>query len=187
MNVKPKLNLDKLKKKLSTHQYITLLEYVANGNFSLEKLNLLIVDSQKRIKRDNDDISAIDRFLSGIQINILGRIRFSPSDSRTPHQKTMLQKYNVPNIQQSCEDFRTCLQEFIQEEKNKLNMIQQIKEIYIDNYPQALESPPNTPRAQLENSPARFMLKSHSSPTLSPRSSGIFKSPRRSKSHKKDS
>jgi hypothetical protein len=180
------LNLEKIKKKLSPQKYIILLEFIAKGDFSLEKLELLLTNSKHRIAQEDQDINSLDRYLGGLQIAILGRINRMETTLRTKHQLKVLEKYSVVGVQEMVEDFRKCLEDFKKEEQANLDMLEEIRTIYIDAFPEALTSP-RCSRSELETSPTRFMAKSASSPNLSPLSSinGLFKSPRRkSHSHK---
>ena len=177
------LNLEKLKKQLSPQKYITLLEFIAKGDFSLKKLDLLLLDSARRITQEENDIHSLDRQLGALQIAILGRINRMETTLRTKHRMKVLEKYNVVSIQETIEDFRKCLEDFKKEEEAHHEMLKDIRAIYIDTFPEALSSPRSS-RSELESSPARFMAKSASSPNLSPRlgaQSMLFKSPRRKK------
>jgi len=177
-------NLDILKKQLSPRKYITLLEFIAKGDFSLDKLNLLLIDSQNRIAHEQNDINALDRQLGAIQIAILGRINRLDTKFRTKNQIKVLEKYSVIQVQETMEDFRKCLEDFKKNEEEYYEILQDIRNVFIDSFPEALSSPRNS-RSQLETSPTRFFMpKSASSPNLSPRISKLFKSPRRIKSHK---
>lgn len=173
------MDLDKLKKKLSQNQYIAVLEFIAKGDFSLEKLQYLETKSLEKIKNLEENIINLDKLLSGIQISALAKINRVEESKRSARQDYMIQEYTIQDLQKTNEDFRLIHQDFIVEEQQYLEMIREIKDIFIDLFPQST-SCPSSPRSQLEASPFRF-VKSISSPNMSPRNSWGM-SPRRSSS-----
>jgi len=175
------MDIDKLKQKLSPKQYIQVLEFIARGNFSLEKLQLLETDSSQRLKQLQTDLTDCDRFLSGIQFSILGKIRRIDEKLRTENQKSLLEKYSPQELEQQYDDFRVVQVELIDSEQQHLDLIKEVRQHFEDAYPEATLSPRSS-RQELETSPTRFMGKSHSFPShtdlASPRSS-LENSPRR--------
>jgi hypothetical protein len=159
------MDTDKLKQKLSHQNYIHVLEFIAHGNFNLEKLQLLETDSNLKLKQLQTDLTDSERYLSGIPFSILGKIRRIDPKLRTTNQQSLLDKYSHEELEQLSDDFRVVQNELIASEKEHLVLIKTIRQIFEEYYPESTTSP-RLSRLELECSPTRNMAKSLSSPRL---------------------
>jgi hypothetical protein len=166
------MDTDKLKQKLSQQQYIHVLEFIAHGNFNLEKLQLLETDSNQKIKQLQTDLTDSERYLSGIPFSIIGKIRRIDPKLRTTNQQSLLDKYSHEELEQLFDDFRVVQHELIASEQEHLALIKTIRQIFEEYYPEATTSP-RLSRQELECSPSRFMAKSLSSPRLIPKNDKV--------------
>ena len=140
------LNIDKLEKDVDPQLFIIVLKYIAKGQFNLEILEKLEKESKTFIQSTKNDIDKIDNFYSGLQIGIYNHIRRIESNKRTKCQHIIIEKYSINKLTEEMEDFRNARLDIIIEEENNLKIIQNIKTIFLEAYPEALSSPRSTPK-----------------------------------------
>lgn len=177
-----KLNLSS--KELSTavtfsKQQIVLVEkFIAErGTLSLESLDVVIVLAKQREKILLEKINA-RQIAEGIDIGVINECKRIAVDKKTT---TQIELTNMDTEKRVTENMLIdqFLQEELEETRAQIGDWIQIRQIFIDIYPQAKTSP-RTSRAELEASPTRFSLvKSRSTTSLgSPRFSSVQSSPR---------
>ena len=180
-----KLNLSS--KELSTavtfsKQQIVLVEkFIAErGMLSLESLDAVIILAKKREKILSEKIHS-RQMSEGVDIGVINECKRIVTEKQTVTQRELA---NINTETRVTENM--LVDQFLQEELDETNAQirdwTQIRQIFIDIYPQA-EISPRSSRAELEVSPTRFsLIKSRSATSLnSPRLSSMQKSPSLSK------
>ncbi len=164
----------------SKHQTILVEKFIAErGNLTLEAIDFVIVSTKQREKILSEKISNRN-VAEGIDIGVINECKRMTMEKRTSTQQKladlMTEKRAMENML-----IDQYLNEELVELRTQISEWTQIRQIFIDIYPESKTSPRSS-RAELEASPTRFsFVKSKSATSLnSPR----IESPRLSKMKK---
>jgi len=157
---------------LSTHQIVLVEQFIADrGSLTLESIDTVITATRQRSQLVSEKINN-HNVAGGIDIGVVNECERIPVEKRTNAQKKLA---NITTERRATENM--LIDQYLNDQLSELEALirdwLQIRQIFVDIYPEAKTSP-RMPRSELEASPTRFSLaKSKSSSALaSPRVNG---------------